>query len=236
MLCAPRGLGPPPRPPRGPLSRSTPSTTAFTSPLTASIRSRCASSTCRRLTSRARTRRTSSSAPSSYSSGISVHPRTRRRRPASRDALSRSLERASVGGPVTTTDSTRQATWSQSLERGLAILSAFGSDKSTIGVSELSRELELEPQHHPSLHRDADLARVPAAGCGDEALPARTARPRPGLCGDQLDGHPRDLGPAPAGSERRDRVHRQHGDSRRARRGLHRALPDVPRRGSARST
>ena len=44
---------------------------------------------------------------------------------------------------MTSTDSTRQATWSQSLERGLAILSAFGSDKSTIGVSELSRELSL---------------------------------------------------------------------------------------------
>jgi len=44
---------------------------------------------------------------------------------------------------VTATDSTRQATWSQSLERGLAILSAFGSDRSTIGVSELSRELGL---------------------------------------------------------------------------------------------
>jgi IclR family transcriptional regulator, pca regulon regulatory protein len=35
------------------------------------------------------------------------------------------------------------ATWSQSLERGLAILSAFGSDRSTIGVSELGRELGL---------------------------------------------------------------------------------------------
>lgn len=44
---------------------------------------------------------------------------------------------------VTTTASTRQATWSQSLERGLAILSGFGSDRSTIGVSELSRELGL---------------------------------------------------------------------------------------------
>jgi IclR family pca regulon transcriptional regulator len=44
---------------------------------------------------------------------------------------------------VTSTASTRQATWSQSLERGLAILSAFGSDRSTIGVSELSRELGL---------------------------------------------------------------------------------------------
>ncbi len=44
---------------------------------------------------------------------------------------------------MTATDSVRQATWSQSLERGLAILSAFGSDRSTIGVSELSRELGL---------------------------------------------------------------------------------------------
>jgi IclR family pca regulon transcriptional regulator len=38
---------------------------------------------------------------------------------------------------------TKQASWSQSLERGLAILSAFGSDRATIGVSELSRELGL---------------------------------------------------------------------------------------------
>ena len=44
---------------------------------------------------------------------------------------------------VTATESTRQAAWSQSLERGLAILSAFGSNRSTIGVSELSRELGL---------------------------------------------------------------------------------------------
>ena len=44
---------------------------------------------------------------------------------------------------MTATATTRQATWSQSLERGLAILSAFGSDRSTIGVSELSRELGL---------------------------------------------------------------------------------------------
>jgi IclR family pca regulon transcriptional regulator len=44
---------------------------------------------------------------------------------------------------VTTIASNRQATWSQSLERGLAILSAFSSDKSSIGVSELSRELGL---------------------------------------------------------------------------------------------
>jgi IclR family pca regulon transcriptional regulator len=41
------------------------------------------------------------------------------------------------------TPSSRQAAWSQSLERGLAILSAFGSDRSTIGVSELSRDLGL---------------------------------------------------------------------------------------------
>jgi IclR family transcriptional regulator, pca regulon regulatory protein len=37
----------------------------------------------------------------------------------------------------------RHGTWSQSLERGLAILSAFGSNRPLIGVSELSRELTL---------------------------------------------------------------------------------------------
>jgi IclR family transcriptional regulator, pca regulon regulatory protein len=44
---------------------------------------------------------------------------------------------------VTTIETIRQTTWSQSLERGLAILSAFGSDRATIGVSELSRDLGL---------------------------------------------------------------------------------------------
>ena len=72
-----------------------------------------------------------------------VHPQHGGGVPQVETCVSRSLERASVGSPVTSTDSTRQATWSQSLERGLAILSAFGSDKSTIGVSELSRELSL---------------------------------------------------------------------------------------------
>ena len=53
------------------------------------------------------------------------------------------MERGSVPRLMTAVSPTRQATWSQSLERGLAILSAFGSDRSTIGVSELSRELGL---------------------------------------------------------------------------------------------
>jgi IclR family pca regulon transcriptional regulator len=44
---------------------------------------------------------------------------------------------------VAVSGSPKQASWSQSLERGLAILSAFGSDRSTIGVSELSRDLGL---------------------------------------------------------------------------------------------
>jgi IclR family pca regulon transcriptional regulator len=48
-----------------------------------------------------------------------------------------------ASGSVATVDTIRQPTWSQSLERGLAILSAFGSDRATIGVSELSRDLGL---------------------------------------------------------------------------------------------
>jgi IclR family pca regulon transcriptional regulator len=44
---------------------------------------------------------------------------------------------------VAVREGAKQASWSQSLERGLAILSAFGSDRATIGVSELSRELGL---------------------------------------------------------------------------------------------
>ena len=47
---------------------------------------------------------------------------------------------------MTRTDGSRarHATWSQSLERGLAILSTFGgSERATLGVSELSRSLGL---------------------------------------------------------------------------------------------
>ena len=54
---------------------------------------------------------------------------------------------------------------SQSLERGLAILSSFNSDRPLIGVSELSRELDLS---RSTAHRYiATLAqpRLPAAGC-----------------------------------------------------------------------
>ena len=75
----------------------------------------------------------------------------------------------------------------------------------------------IEPQHNPPLHRDPRLAWLPAAGCRNEALPARPARPRPRLRRDQLDGHPRDLGPASAGPQRRDRIHRKHGHPRRRR-------------------
>src|SRR5207344_3079205 len=87
--------------------------------------------------------RTSSSAPSSYSSGISVHPRSDGSVPQVETLCPKVWNVLASEASVTATDSTRQATWSQSLERGLAILSAFGSDKSTIGVSELSRELGL---------------------------------------------------------------------------------------------
>ena len=46
----------------------------------------------------------------------------------------------------------RHATWSRSLERGLAILSTFGgSGRATLGVSELSRALDLS---RSTTHRD----------------------------------------------------------------------------------
>ncbi len=115
---------------------------------------------------------------------------------------------------MTATDSTRQATWSQSLERGLAILSAFGSDQSTIGVSELSRELGLS---RSTTHRY--IATLTSLGYLQQDAESKRYRLGPRVL---------DLGfaainsmdireisvPAPAGSQRRDRVHRQHGDSR----------------------
>ena len=114
---------------------------------------------------------------------------------------------------------------SQSLERGLAILSSFGSDRPLIGVSELSRRARPEPEHRSPLYRDARAARLPPAGCRLEALPARPASARSRVLGDQLDGPAGDLRSAPAPAQRRDAAHREPGDPRRHRCRLHRALP-----------
>ena len=85
-----------------------------------------------------------------------------------------------------------------------------------------------EPEHGAPLHRHARPARLPAAGPGLEALPARPEGARPRLLGDQLDGPAGDLRPVPAAAQRRDGLHGQPGDPRRDRRRLHRALPHRP--------
>ena len=93
---------------------------------------------------------------------------------------------------------------SQSLERGLAILSSFNSDRPLIGVSELSRELDLS---RSTAHRYiATLAQLGYLQQDPrlEALPARPEGARPRLLGDQLDGPARDLRAAPAAAQRRD--------------------------------
>ena len=88
----------------------------------------------------------------------------------------------------------------------------------------------IEPQHDPSLHRHSRRSRLPPAGRADQEVPARPARGRPRLLGDQLDGAAGDLGATPAAAERRDRPHREHGDPRRRRHRLHRALPQLAAR------
>ena len=81
------------------------------------------------------------------------------------------------------------------------------------------------PQHRPPLRLDARSARLPPAGRRDPQVPPRAAGARPRLLGDQLDGAARDRRAAPAAAERRDGPHRQHGDPRRHRHRLRRALP-----------
>ena len=122
--------------------------------------------------------------------------------------------------------SERSTGTSQSLERGLAILSSFNSDRPLIGVSELSRELDLSRSTAHRYIATLAQARLPAAGPRLEALPARPEGARPRLLGDQLDGPARDLRSAPAAAQRRDAAHGQPRDPRRDRRRLHRALPD----------
>ena len=101
-------------------------------------------------------------------------------------------------------------------------------DRPLLGVSELAHEVGLNRSHHAPLHLDARDARLPPAGRG------RRSKYRLG---------PRvlDLGfsainsmelreisaPASAAAQRRDRPHGQHGDARRRRHRLHRALPQL---------
>ena len=87
-----------------------------------------------------------------------------------------------------------------------------------------------QPLDDASLHLDARRARLPAAGPGVAQVPARAARARPRVLGDQLDGPARGRRAAPAAAERRDRPHRQHGGARRRRHRLHRALPHLAAR------
>ena len=87
-----------------------------------------------------------------------------------------------------------------------------------------------EPLHDTPLHLDARRARLPAAGSCDEEVPARPAGARPRVLGDQLDGPARGRRAPPAGAERRDRPHREHGGARRRRHRLHRAVPHLPER------
>ena len=114
---------------------------------------------------------------------------------------------------------------SQSLARGLAILSTFHSDRPLIGVSELSRGLDLSRSTVAPLRRDPRQARLPAAGSRLEAVPARAEGARSRLLRAELDGSARDLCADPAPVERRDAAHGQRGDPRGHRRRLHRALP-----------
>ena len=119
---------------------------------------------------------------------------------------------------------------SQSLERGLAILSSFHPDRPLIGVSELSRELDLS---RSTAHRYvATLAKL---GYLQQDPDSKRYRLGPKVL---------DLGFSAINSmdlreisaphlrlaQRRDGLHGQSGDPRRDRRRLHRALPD----GSAR--
>ena len=124
----------------------------------------------------------------------------------------------------------RSGTYSQSLERGLAILSSFRSGSPLLGVSDLAREVGLSRSTtHRYISTLAALGYLQQDPAHAE-VPARAARARPRLLGDQLDGPARGRRAPPAGAERRDRTHRQHGGARRRRHRLHRAVPHLAER------
>ena len=86
------------------------------------------------------------------------------------------------------TDGDGRTATSQSLERGLAILSSFSSERRLIGVSELSTRARPHAEHDAPVRRHPRPARVPPPGRGLAEVLPRPARPRPRLHRDQLDG------------------------------------------------
>ena len=129
-----------------------------------------------------------------------------------------------------------RSAYSQSLERGLAILSAFRSGRPLLGVSEIGREIGLG---RSTTHRY--VATLATLGYLQQDAATKKYRLGPRVL---------DLGfsainsmelrevaaPHLRRSERRDRLHGQHGDPRRAGHRLRRALPQHAARASARST
>ncbi len=125
-------------------------------------------------------------------------------------------------------DVTARTGTSQSLERGLAILSSFSAERRLIGVSEVASELGLT---RSTAHRYiATLARLGYLhqDRGHAEVQPRAARARPRLHGDQLDGAPRRRRAPPASALRRDGEHREHGDPRRRGHRVRRAVSRVP--------
>ena len=128
------------------------------------------------------------------------------------------------------------AGFSQSLERGLAILSAFKPERPLLGSERARARDRPEPQHHAPLRRDARATRLPAAG----PAPAKY----------RLGPRVLDLGfsainsmelreisrAAPAAAERRDRPHGEHGDPRRQPTSSTSSAAAARGRASARST
>ena len=115
--------------------------------------------------------------------------------------------------------------FSQSIERGLAILSSFKPNRPLIGVSELAREVGLG---RSTTHRY--VATLCALGYLEQDPPSRKYRLGPKVIDLGFSAinsmELRAISPAvPPAPQRRDRLHRQHGDPRRHRHHLHRAVP-----------
>ena len=120
------------------------------------------------------------------------------------------------------------ASTSQSLERGLAILSSFSTDRRLIGVSEVANELGLtRSTAHRYIATLARLGYLHQDPVSREVHP-RTACARPRLHGDQLDGAPGCRRASPSTALRRDGTHREHGHPRRRGHRLRRAVARVP--------
>ncbi len=137
--------------------------------------------------------------------------------------------------PAWSIPSLREPRYSQSLERGLAILGCFTPKRPVLGIADIADELGMS---RSTTHRYViTLARARLSRAGRLAqVPPRPARDRPGDVRAQLDRPARARAPLSGGAAPADLLHGQPGRARRTGDPVRRPRAQLSSRPEARST